>query len=66
MNKREAGRLGGLATANKYGSDYMKQIARKGAASFWQRYKLLPASTSNYAIVDRATNKIISFTNWSR
>lgn len=61
MTKSQAGRLGGLATFRKYGSGYMSRIGKRGAKSFWKKYKILPYKTSNYAIVDRETNTAKNF-----
>ncbi len=66
LTKAEAGRIGGKQTAAKYGSKYMAEIGRRGARSFWARYALKPAGTSNYAIVERATGQIINFTTGGR
>jgi len=56
--KQEAGRLGGLATLARHGSDHFRKIGKKGAAVFWQRYHLAPAGTSGWAIVNRQTNEV--------
>lgn len=57
MTKAEAGRLGGLPTAQKYGSSYMSEIGRKGAAITWARYRLVPAGVSGWLIVNRQTDE---------
>lgn len=64
MNKSEAGRLGGLATARKHGSQHMQTIGRRGAQKFWELYTLKPAGTSGWLIVNRQTNQIIGQNNW--
>lgn len=61
MTKSEAGRLGGLTTSRRYGKIYMREIARRGAAMFWKKYRLSPIGMANFAIVDRQTNKIVGF-----
>lgn len=66
MNKAEAGRLGGLATARKYGKDHMIRIGQKGAYKFWSLYKLLPVDVVGYAIVSRRSNEIIGFTIYAK
>lgn len=63
MTKAEAGRLGGLATKEKYGSDYFKRLGEKGAQAFHSKYKLMPAMMNDFAIVDRQTGEIVAFTS---
>ncbi len=60
MSKREAGSMGGRVTAKRYGRGYMREIGRRGAATTWTRYYLAPIGQTQYALVERATNKIIS------
>ncbi len=55
MTKAQAGQIGGMATAKKYGRKYMKALGAKGAAAFHSKYKLSKLGTSDFAIVDRAT-----------
>lgn len=59
MTKREAGQRGGRTTASRYGSGYMREIGRRGAATTWTRYYLAPVGQTQYALVERATGKII-------
>jgi len=63
MSKAEAGRLGGLATAEKYGSEYMAAIGRKGYEVFHRKYYLTPIGTSDFAIVRRKDGKVIKTLN---
>ena len=58
MTKREAGRRGGLATVAKYGRGYMRELGRRGAAALYSRYDILPAGTSGWAMVEKATGKV--------
>jgi len=60
MTKSQAGRLGGLSTVRKYGRSYMSMIGKRGAKAFHQRYKIAPAGTSYYLIVEKETGKIIN------
>ena len=60
MTKSEAGRLGGLATARKHGKEYMAAIGRRGAQTTQERYMTVPVGTSQYALVNRQTNKIVA------
>lgn len=60
MTKAEAGRLGGKATVKKYGKDHMADIGQKGAEATWTRYKMLPVNTSQYAMVEIETNRIVA------
>lgn len=62
MNKRQAGRLGGLETVRKYGIEHMRRIGKKGARATWSKYKLAPVGTSDFAMVERATGKIVALT----
>lgn len=59
MTRKEAGALGGLATVRKYGAGYMAKIGKKGAASLWARWQLLPYQTSKYQLVNRETGERI-------
>jgi hypothetical protein len=60
MNKQDAGRLGGLKTASKYGNEYMSQLARRGAVAFHIKYKLVPIRLNNFAIVNRETGEMVN------
>ena len=53
-----AGRLGGLATKNKYGRDHFRKIGARGALITWLTYGLKPVGTGGYAMVNRETGKI--------
>jgi hypothetical protein len=53
MTKAEAGSMGGKRTVELHGLDYMRSLARKGAAAFHARYKLIPKDTGDWAIVYR-------------
>ena len=55
MNKKEAGQKGGTVTAQKYGQEYMAQLAKRGAAAMHKKYKLVKLGTSDFAIVNRET-----------
>lgn len=55
MNKADAGRCGGKATVEKYGKEYMRELAKRGAKAFHEKYRLQKLSTSDFAIVERAT-----------
>lgn len=65
MSKRDAGRLGGLATLAKHGREHMCTIGRRGAAVFWQRYALQPIDVAAWAIVDRTTGQAVAITNYN-
>ena len=53
MSKREAGRMGGRATAAKYGREHMQKIGREGARVLWSRYFLHPWGPVHWALVRR-------------
>lgn len=57
MNKKQAGSMGGLRTAQKYGHEYMQALARKGAQAMHKKYMLVKLGTSDFAIVNRETGK---------
>lgn len=61
--KQQAGRKGGLATVARHGPDHMRTIGKRGASTFWKRYEMQPAGLSDFAIVERATGKVIAFTS---
>ena len=58
--KQTAGSKGGHATVAKHGIEHMQKIGARGAATTWSRYTLKPVNESQYAMVHRETNKIIS------
>lgn len=66
MNKREAGRKGGQKTAATHGSDHMATIGRKGAQSFWAKYRMVPHGTNAFAIVNRETGAVVAYTTATR
>ncbi len=59
MNKAQAGSKGGKATFTRHGREYMAKIGKAGATVTWTRYTLKPIGQTEYAMVERATNKII-------
>lgn len=61
MSKAEAGRLGGLNTYKKHGSEHMAKIGRRGFESTFARYRLAPYGTSDFALISRTTGKIVAF-----
>lgn len=63
--KRECGRLGGQALVVKYGHLHMSAIGARGAKSLWNKYKLQPCGTAGWALVDRITNKVVSYNNYN-
>jgi general stress protein YciG len=63
QTKQQAGRKGGLATVARHGSEHMRAIGRRGAATFWKRYAMHPAGLSDFAIVKRENNEVIAFTS---
>jgi len=60
LNKAQAGRAGGLATFGKHGAQHMREIGKRGARVFWERYRLEPVDLADFAIVERATGKPIN------
>jgi hypothetical protein len=58
--RRRAARNGGLALLLRYGPAHFAELGRKGAAVFHKKYRLQPINTSDFAIVDRETGKIIN------
>jgi general stress protein YciG len=59
MTKQQAGSKGGRATFQKHGREHFQQIGKRGAATTWTRYFLAPIGQTEYAMVERSTNKII-------
>jgi len=57
MNKAQAGSIGGKRTAEKYGTEYMTHIGKRGAAAWHRKYKLSKLGTSDFAIVYRESGK---------
>jgi hypothetical protein len=60
MTKQQAGSKGGRATVAKYGRAHMAKIGKAGAKTTWTRYTLKPVNESQYAMVERETNRIVS------
>ena len=60
MTKAQAGRLGGKATAEKYGKEHMAEIGKRGAEVTWTRYSMQPVGTNKFAMVERETNRIVA------
>ncbi len=58
--KQQAGSLGGRATFARHGREHMREIGKRGAAVTWTRYTLKPVNESQYAMVHRETNRIIT------
>ena len=59
IKRREYGRRGGLATVAKHGADHMSAIGKRGAATFWKRYKMQPVGSSDFAIVKRNDDRVV-------
>ncbi|HEY3311204.1 MAG TPA: hypothetical protein VGK00_06140 [Anaerolineales bacterium] len=59
--KQSAGQKGGRKTLENHGAEHFRQIGRKGAAVTWQRYRLDPVGTSDFALVDRQTGEVKAF-----
>jgi len=57
--KQKAGQRGGRATVARHGRDHMQRIGRRGAEPTWSRYSLSPVGLTEYALVERATGKIV-------
>lgn len=53
MTNNEAGRLGGLATRDKYGKAHYQKIGKLGAAVMWSRWRIMPAAFSGFILVNR-------------
>ena len=58
--RRSAGRKGGKTVYEKYGSDYMAEIGRKGAARTHELYRFMPIGISSWVLVGRKDNRIYS------
>ncbi|HEY3310640.1 MAG TPA: hypothetical protein VGK00_03270 [Anaerolineales bacterium] len=56
--KQSAGALGGKTTLARFGPSHFAQIGRRGAAMTWQRYRLTPVGSSDFAMVDRKTGEV--------
>jgi hypothetical protein len=65
-SKESAGRLGGLATLERHGRGHFADIGQAGAAAFWNKYRLAPSGGSDFAIVDRASGRVVSYTSGRR
>jgi general stress protein YciG len=60
LTKKQAGRLGGQRTAQLHGAGYMREIGRKGARAFHQKYAVKPAGTCGWALVRREDNLVVT------
>lgn len=63
MNRADISSLGGQAVYKKYGSEYMSQLGRKGAIAFWKKYTVQPVQLTRFAIVERATGRVVRIMN---
>lgn len=77
MTRSEAARKAGKARAAQFtpasqaaaaralveqrGVEHMREIGRKGARTFYKRYKWSPAAQSGWAIVDKRTGQVKRF-----
>lgn len=61
--KVAAGRKGGLATFKKYGRDHMREVGRLGAMAFWDKYRVTPLGTSDFAIYNKSTGEFVNTMN---
>lgn len=55
-----AGRLGGLATFARYGSEHMATIGRLGARALHERYWLHPWGQSDYVLVRKSDSQFVA------
>lgn len=55
----ETQRRAALHLVEKRGPDYMREIGRKGARTFYRRYQWSPVGTSGWAIRRRDTGEIV-------
>jgi hypothetical protein len=58
MSKKEAGRLGGRATVERYGREHMRDLAHR----WHEKYKLVKYGIDDWLIVERTTGKALSKT----
>lgn len=56
--RRRAGSKGGRANVENNGPEHMAEIGRKGAASTWAKYKLVPTGTNGFVMVDKVTGEV--------
>jgi len=56
--RAQAGSKGGRANVKNNGSEHMAEIGRKGAATTWRKYKLVPTGTNGWAMVERETGEV--------
>ena len=56
----EAGKLGGLATVKKHGTEYMADIGRKGAETLHSQYRMVPVLLNDFAYVNKATGEVVA------
>jgi len=60
MTKSEAGKLGGLATKEKYGVEYLKEIGSRGGRAMHDKYRMVPVNQNDFAYVDRVTGEVVA------
>lgn len=58
--RQAAGRKGGIVTLQRYGHAHMSKIGRRGAEETHRRYRMTPAGTAGWALVDRETGEVIA------
>lgn len=58
VTRQDAGRLGGQATRDKYGVQYLRDLGASGGLATHRKYRLVPVGTRGWAYVNRQTDKI--------
>jgi hypothetical protein len=53
----------GRALVAKMGKEHMAKIGRRGAAVFYSRYEWRPIYQAQFALVVKATGKVIAFSD---
>ena len=55
LSKSQAGRLGGLALAAKYGAAYMSDLGARGGTRSSERVKRVPFGAGDFLLINRDT-----------
>jgi hypothetical protein len=60
VSKQQAGQKGGRVTFERYGPEYMAWIGKRGNIAMRERYELVVVGQSGYALIERATGRVVA------
>lgn len=61
QKRAAAGSLGGKATVERHGKDYMRRLAKWAAHRMHAKYALVPVDLNDFALACRETGKVKAY-----